>query len=85
MNHKQSELAEQLFRKTQAQYPEISINSITQHPANPLHIWVNIAAPDDEEREIELRHFAAEIEADIVLDYGYRISLMPEHLTNNQK
>jgi hypothetical protein len=33
----------------------------------------------DEDREIEMNHFAALLEIDIIVDYGYQISIMSEN------
>jgi len=36
-----------------------------------------VTAPEDEDREIELMEFTSDKEADILVDYGYRIAVMP--------
>ncbi len=41
---------------------------------------MNVTFPKDENRKIELMEYAANLETDILLDYGYHIMLMP---TNN--
>jgi hypothetical protein len=79
MNHKQKELVETLFDKVKEKYPEIEFISLSRNPDDPEHIWINVKADMDEEREIEMGSYAAEIEADIHIDYGYRISIMAEN------
>jgi hypothetical protein len=37
---------------------------------------VNVTAPEDEDREIDPIEFAGEKTTDILLDYGYYISIM---------
>lgn len=77
INFKQKELIDKLFCKTQEKFPEIQLINITESPEDPNDLWVNITAPKDEEREIELREFASEMATDILLEYGYHISIMP--------
>ncbi len=74
-NFKQKELSYMLFERLKENFPEIRLVSITPSWENPEDIWVNIIYPEDEDREIELREMAAEISTDILLDYGYSISI----------
>jgi hypothetical protein len=74
-NFKQKELSRMLFDRLKEQFPEISLVSITPSYENPEDIWVNIIYPEDEDREIEMGKLAAEISTDILLDYGYSISI----------
>ena len=74
-NFKQKELSYMLFERLKQRFPEIRLVSITPSWENPEDIWVNIIYPEDEDREIELREMAAEISTDILLDYGYSISI----------
>ncbi len=36
-----------------------------------------MTAPEDEDREIEMREFASDKVLDILLDYGYHMLVMP--------
>lgn len=36
-----------------------------------------VTTPENEDREIALSEYAAEIETDILMDYGYHIAIMP--------
>jgi len=74
-NDKQIELSHMLFDKLKGAFPEIQLVDVTEAAYDPSHIWVNVVLPDDEEREIALREMAAEISADILLDYGYGITI----------
>jgi len=49
----------------------------TDEPEDANDLWMNITAPPDEEEEIELRAFASDKTTDILLDFGYNISIMP--------
>ena len=40
-----------------------------------LCIWVNIIMPSDEEKEIQVREMASLISTDILLDFGYHITI----------
>mgnify|MGYP001594838913 CR=1 FL=1 len=74
---KQKELVDEMFYTIKEKFPEIEMVNITESPEDPSDLWLNITAPKDEEREIELREFASEKATDILLDYGYHISVMP--------
>lgn len=76
-NDKQIELSNMLFEKLKRRIPEIEFDGITEAADNPNRIWVNIVMPEDEDRQIELLGLAAEISTDILLDYGYSISIIP--------
>ena len=75
LNFKQKELSYLLFERLKEKFLETKLVSITPSFENPEDIWVNIIYPEDEDREIELRELAAEISTDILLDYGYSISI----------
>ena len=79
INHKQKQLIDELIFKVQERYPEIVFKDLETSPDDPQHIWINVVADMDEDREIEMTHFASEIATDILMDYGYAISIMPEN------
>jgi hypothetical protein len=81
INHKQQELITNLLANVQVQYPEIRFKGYEVNPDDKEHIWVIVDAPMDEERQIELGRFAAGFSTDILLDYGYAISLMSDNPT----
>ncbi len=74
-NFKQKELSQMLFDRLKEKFPEIKLVSITPSCEDPNDIWVNIIYPEDEDRQIEMGEMAAEISTDILLDYGYSISI----------
>ncbi|MCP4590564.1 MAG: hypothetical protein GY842_07460 [bacterium] len=75
-NDKQIELSNMLFERLKHRFSEVNLVDITESAENPNHIWVNLVMPDDEDREIELREMAGEISTDILLDYGYHITII---------
>jgi hypothetical protein len=79
MNFKQKELVDFLFNSVKERFPEIEIENYSTSPDDPDHIWINVIAPMEEDREMELWDYSAELEADIHIDYGYRISIMPDN------
>jgi hypothetical protein len=81
INFKQEELAQELFSVLKNRFPEIGLINVTESPANYSDVWVNITAPQDEDREIELIELAGEKTTDILLDYGYYISIMTRRKT----
>ena len=74
---KQKELIDELFKAVKEKFSEVELISITESPEDPNDLWVNVTAPEDEDREIELVEFASEKATEILLDYGYHISIMP--------
>jgi hypothetical protein len=76
INFKQEELAREFFSSLKHHFPEVSLINVTESPADPRAVWVNVTAPEDEDREIDLIEFAGEKTTDILLDYGYYISIM---------
>ncbi len=76
INFKQEELARGLFDAIKEKFPEVELINIAESPANSEDVWVNITAPEDEDREIELIEFAGDKTTDMLLDYGYYISIM---------
>ena len=79
INYKQKQLIDELFNKVKSKYPVIKFKNLDVSPDDPEHIWINVIADMDEDKEIEMMEYSAELEADLLLDYGYRISIMPEN------
>jgi len=83
LNHKQQELAHHLFAAVQRRFPEIAFSSARLSPVDKESLWLYVSAPQDEDREIALREYAAELESDILQEYGYCITLKPRHGLQN--
>ncbi len=81
INFKQKELIQQIFNAIREKFPEIEFISVTEGAENPDDLWINITAPRDEDREIELIEFAGDKLTDILLDYGYYFLIMPRKNT----
>lgn len=79
INHKQQELIDSFYDKVIKKFPEIEYKKLSISPDDPDHIWINVTAAMDDDREEEFSSYAAELEADIHIDYGYRISFMLEN------
>lgn len=79
INLKQQELIEYLFNKVKEKFPEIIYNNLTSSPDDPDHIWINVVADMDEDREMEMIHYTSGFATDILTDYGYAFSIMPEN------
>jgi len=75
INLKQMELSHQLFDSLKQQYPEIELVDIVESGVYPDHLWVNLIMPEDEDREIEMGHLAANLSIDILTEYGYHITI----------
>ncbi len=81
VNFKQKELIQNFFHSIKNKFPEVEFVSVTEGPENPADLWLNITEPDNEDREIELIGFAGEKTSDILLDYGYYITIMTRRNT----
>ena len=77
MNFKQQELAERYFQTIRTQFSDVKFLGITESPEDPSDLWVNVLSSYDEDQEIALIEFAGNITIDLLVQYGYHISLMP--------
>lgn len=77
INFKQQELIEGLLQAVKEKYPEVHFINVTESPEDPADLWINVTAPEDEDREIELSEFSGKLSTDILQDYGYLILVMP--------
>jgi len=73
---KQQQLLDELLSKVKERYPEIVFQSIEPAVDDPDDIWINILADMDEDRQMEMSLYAAELETDILTDYGYAFTIL---------
>ncbi|MDM8550519.1 hypothetical protein QUF72_10590 [Desulfobacterales bacterium HSG2] len=67
----------QLIEHIRKKFPEVERIEVAKSPEDPESLWIRVAAPEDEEREIALREYGNDKAADILLDYGYHMLVMP--------
>ena len=77
INHKQQELIDGLIEDLKEKFPELKLVEITESPENPNDLWVNVTRVKDEDRLIQFIKFFSSKTTDILMDYGYHISVMP--------
>lgn len=65
-NFKKQQLMDELFNKVKEHYPEILFKDLQTRPDDPEHVWINVLADIDKDREIEMRHYAVELAIDIL-------------------
>lgn len=82
LNHKQKELLEKFTKDIEKKFPEATFLDVIQSPEGTNSLWVEVKQPADEDREIALREYAAELAMNILLDYGYHFLIQP---TTNAK
>jgi len=75
INFKEMGLSNKLFDQLKAQFPEIELVSIRENMFQRDSIWVNITMPSDDDRNVALSELASEISTDILMDYGYDITM----------
>jgi|GEM_PF-4753229 len=77
LNHRQEALVNELFERVHERFPSLlRHDQLRYSPDDPNHIWLYASATMDAQEESDVHDFAAEIEAEILEEYGYRISLM---------
>ena len=79
MNMKQQELVDRLFQTVNTRFPEVELLNVSPSAEDPRDLWVNVTAPADKDRECALMELASASSADILMDYGYSILVLPEH------
>ena len=77
MNFKQEELIEELMNQVKKKFPEVGLIKIMESCEDPESLWIEVTAPEDADREMELREFAGDKATDIFLDYGYHMLVIP--------
>ncbi len=79
LNHAQERLINELMDYARKKYPEIKMGGITESPSSSNHIWVIIKGIDwnDDDRVMDFTEYMSEKQEDILVEYGYPISLMP--------
>ncbi len=79
INYKQKQLIDDMFKKAKELFPEIILKEITQSPDDPEHIWINIEHNMNEDKLLDFYDLAAELDINTLINYGYKISLMPKN------
>jgi len=78
-NPRMLELASEVMEKVRACFPEVNFLRYRNNPENENSIFIEVTAPFDEDRELELSEFVSEIGSDIALEYGFMIFVLPQH------
>lgn len=79
MSIKQEELADELYKQVKKVFPEIKFKQFEVSPDDPEHIWIIVDADIDDDRMIELNSYSSKLEIEILLNYGYALSIMAEN------
>lgn len=77
INFKQEELIEKLMKQIEKKFPEVRLIKITESVDDPESLWIEVTAPESEEREMALLEFTGDKVTDILIDYGYHMLVMP--------
>ena len=76
LNIKQKELVDFLFNKVKEKFPDIEFYNLTTSPDDREHIWINVII-EKEKDSSKISRYSSEFSVDILIDYGYQISVMP--------
>ena len=72
----QRQAAARYIDELERRYPELAANA-TAGPGNEGIVYVYAPVPDEDGRNIEIHETMAEVAADLLLDTGVSIALMP--------
>ncbi len=78
-NPRMIELASEMMEKVRARFPEVRFLRYRNNPENENSIFIEVTAPDNEDRDLELSEFVADLGSDIALEYGFMIFVLPQH------
>lgn len=70
-------IAAQFLQALKKRYPEIEEMNRSSNPDDHEHLWIRVYAPMNDDRKAHLQQDAATLEIDILLQYDYRISVIP--------
>jgi hypothetical protein len=75
----QERLISDLVTYARIKYPETEVQGITEAPADGDHIWVIVSGIDwdDEDKSMDFMEYLSLKQEDILVEYGYPISLVP--------
>lgn len=73
---KHRELADDLLDSIKAQFPSLHFLSMNTSPESENDIWVHVSVPD-EETFMAVCDAASIIEADMLINTGYKLTMMP--------
>jgi hypothetical protein len=54
INTKQKELIHELLEAVKERFPEVKLLNVTESPENSNDLWINVIAPEDEDRKSNL-------------------------------
>ncbi|MCU0426311.1 MAG: hypothetical protein MUF71_11870 [Candidatus Kapabacteria bacterium] len=77
INHRQEALLHEIFDRVHERFPMLQrTGEIETSPDDPRHFWIFASGTMTAEQESDALDLAGEIEAEILDQYGYRLSLM---------
>ncbi len=87
LNHVQERLVNELMDYAKIKYPDVGIQTITESPANTKHVWVIVQGIDwnDEDMSMDFMEYLSVKQEDILVEYGYPISLLPISMPDDNK
>jgi len=79
LNNVQERLIGELMDYAKAEYPEITLRKITESPGSSDRVWGIVSGIDwhDDDKVMDFTEYLSLKEDDILVEYGYSISLMP--------
>jgi hypothetical protein len=75
----QEELVIHLVETLQQRYQGLKLTSLEESPEESGRIWITVQVATDEEEEIALQHYAAELTTELLIYAGCSIGLMIEN------
>jgi hypothetical protein len=76
LTKKQHELIDELLEIIRTQFPESRLISLHPSPESDNDIWVNVSVPDDD-TFLAVSRLVSMREAEMLMETGYQITVMP--------
>lgn len=76
LTRKQREFIDELLDLLRSKFPETRLIDLRESPESHNDIWIIVSAKDDEAYS-DMIELAAERATDILVEYGYKFSVMP--------
>jgi len=66
-----------LVHTVESKFPGVKFVDVTESPEDPDDLWVNVTKIKDSDKLMELFDYCSEMSADILMNYGYHMLVMP--------
>lgn len=79
MNIQNQKHAEAMAQELKLKFPDIMITGVVPSATDPNDAWIRVVYPENEEREMQIRFYAAKLSGDYLDKYGTHIVPLSGH------